>query len=360
MLSSGDDEPTYALGMRSSVSFTSPIKNSSSKGSSSNKRNPDGTQTFEVPPFQPQAYAKHLGVEPNSLANPGPMYIASDRAPEVVAERRRRRHMHGLLLKERSKPFNRKILPGSLSEYGQHRVILNKLIGQTHQPGDVHDIGPPRAKLMMCPDDNDHVNYVKSDRRFGRRTGLGEEDVGPCDVDFSQTRARTVGYSPGHLRTIRARGGVVAGGFPRSSVEAQTLSRNASLSSGGGSIANAAAPTPSLRTPSRGAAGAEVRGTFRVLSTASGVSSSGGGGGVEDPQAPASASHSVCSSTARRIEYCNAMHEGVARSFERVAARREAEAERHTSESLGLEVESDIDRFEQNLLDIKAKGWKGV
>mmetsp|Transcript_2324 Transcript_2324/g.4972 ORF Transcript_2324/g.4972 Transcript_2324/m.4972 type:complete len:463 (+) Transcript_2324:80-1468(+) len=320
VMSSGEDEPTYALGMTSSVNFASPIKSSS-------KNTGGALKGFEfVPPFEPQAYAKHLGTEPKSLINPGPMYIASDRAPEVMAERRRRRHMHGLLVKERHKPFNRRVLPGSLSEYGQHRVTLNKLIGQTHPPGDLADIGPPRVKLLACPDDNDHITYVKADHRYGQRSA--PEDVGPCDVDFSQTRARTTGYSPGHLRTIRARGGVSAGGFTRSSVEAQTLSRSPPSSS------NKQSTTHSRSTTTHDNAS-------RAHSQPSGEAS-------------------VRSSTARRIDYCNAMHESVARKQERSMSRRAAQAEHHTSESLSRDMEADIDGFERNLDDIKAKGWKGV
>jgi hypothetical protein len=200
------EQPKYALGMASSVVFKMP-KEVDHNGE---------------PSFVAAAYSRHLGGgEPPKPSNPSPVAMVSDRSPDAVMERRRRRHMHGLLTSGRGKAFNRQILPDSLSEcvtpvyeihhslldrhpmccfstfmspvilinlrfctrdaliarrcavfveilcrYGQERVILNKLIGGTHPSGDLQDIGPPRVKLWLNPRDNDHISYVKADPRY--------------------------------------------------------------------------------------------------------------------------------------------------------------------------------------------------
>jgi len=64
-----------------------------------------------------------------------------------------------------------------VTRYGQERVILNKLIGDTHISGDLQDIGPPRVKLWLNPKDNDHITYVKTDPRYTLKPGLSESDV---------------------------------------------------------------------------------------------------------------------------------------------------------------------------------------
>jgi len=95
------DQPKYALGMASSVVFKMPSELDS-----------NGEPTFVA-----AAYSRHLGGgEPPKPSNPGPVAMVSDRSPDAVMERRRRRHMHSLLTSGRGKAFNRQILPDSLSE----------------------------------------------------------------------------------------------------------------------------------------------------------------------------------------------------------------------------------------------------
>ena len=118
------EEPTYALGMRSSVAFGA-------------GDGPSGA------PFVEQAYRRHLGVEASTKGrnNSGPVAMVTDRAPDTGLERRRRRALHGLLLgagsEAPSKAFNRKKLAGSLAEYGEERITLNRLIGDTHKVATV-------------------------------------------------------------------------------------------------------------------------------------------------------------------------------------------------------------------------------
>jgi len=183
----GVDEPKYSVGMKSSVVF-SPLKF---------KKDAPKQDALE---FEAQSYNRRLGEEPLVRGSAGPVILVTDRAPDAVVERRRRRHMHELLMNERTKPFNRKKLAGSLSEYAQERCTINKLIGAVHQPGDLADIAPPHVKLAMNPADNGRITYAKSDPHFGR---LGEDyNVSPYDTNLSLVRPRTTGYSPGHIRTI--------------------------------------------------------------------------------------------------------------------------------------------------------------
>lgn len=195
-------EPSYAIGHQSSVSF---------KMSSDTLNNGERAQPDISSIFIPQAYRKHLGIEPQNPPTTGPAIMVSDRAPDSVVERRRRRELHKHIVSSGKKiPFNRKALQGSLSDYAEERMVLSKLTGDCHQPGDPKDIGPPRVKLWLNPRDNDHVTYVKSDPRYGRgRLNRTFEDIDTSssplspNINYDQVRPRTVGYSPGNLRSIR-------------------------------------------------------------------------------------------------------------------------------------------------------------
>jgi hypothetical protein len=96
------EHPKYALGMESSVVFSAPL----------------AVDANGEPAFVAAAYPRHLGGgEPPKPSNPGPVAMVSDRSPDALMERRRRRHLHGLLTRGPSgKAFNRRILSGSLSE----------------------------------------------------------------------------------------------------------------------------------------------------------------------------------------------------------------------------------------------------
>lgn len=205
----------YALGQQSSVVFSNP---------------PDGS------PFTKQSYSKHLSGEPQNLANPGVVALLSDRAPESVVERRRRRNLHRLLMGEdtlreqlnkasaqttkkdvcssaavqfaraspapRRIPFNRKMKADSCAEFAQERLVMNNLVGETHQPGDPQELFPPYAKCMHRPEDNRRVTF-SSPLEAPPSKGREREPMGGNDCDFSLVRPRTTGFSPGHVRTIR-------------------------------------------------------------------------------------------------------------------------------------------------------------
>jgi hypothetical protein len=84
----------YALGMKSSDGFV---------------HSPSSAMSASTAVFIPQAYSRHLGTELKSLAYPGPVAMVSDRAPDAVVERRRRRFTHRLLMSDRAKAFNRTV-----------------------------------------------------------------------------------------------------------------------------------------------------------------------------------------------------------------------------------------------------------
>jgi hypothetical protein len=194
----GPNQAKYALGMQSSVVFSA-----------------------VEPGAVAQAYPKHLGEEPKLLAVSGAVAMVTDRAPESVLERRRRRHLHRNLLSGRDQPFSRRMLVDSLSEYAQERCTMTKIIGETHQPGDLADVGPPRVKLHLHPDANPHIAFVKADTRYGRRPG-DSCVVDPYDYSLDPVRPRTVGYSPGHVRTVSGSGP----GSPLSSTARRTIYTN--------------------------------------------------------------------------------------------------------------------------------------
>jgi len=305
----GTTEPSYAIGHQSSVSF----------------HNKDTSPSESTKEFIPQAYKKHLGIEPLNPPTSGPAIMVSDRAPDSVVERRRRRdlHKHIISLPNQKIPFNRKALQGSLSDYAEERMILSKLTGECHPDGDPRDIGPPRVKLWLDPNDNEHITYVKSDPRFGIHNNhynnkmnkmtkssksnksshtdddffLTTDDANdsfPDKINYDQVRPRTVGYSPGHIRSVR-------------------------------------------------------NGSFSP----------------------------IMSSTARRIQYCNDLHHaqandhvhgGVSSDQNQSKGKLSGGFKKSGSSSkqnqsnnlLSNEVEVGIGIFEERLNEMKAKGWKGV
>ena len=168
---------------------------------------------------------QHLASEPQNLSNPGNVALLSDRDPLSLVERHRRRNLHRLMLngppqqegeeqeeqkrgsvvetasaaversgrtaaaaaklstseeeeknltttttttthpkreERRRIPFNRKLLEDSLAEYGQERLVMNNLVGATHQPGRRGgELFPPYVKYFLAKPEDDS----KSKRR---------------------------------------------------------------------------------------------------------------------------------------------------------------------------------------------------
>jgi len=323
----GDHQPTYALGLASSVAFQRPLPEHLHENSTGGSLGAADLEHRHVP----QAYAKHLGTEPQVRHHPGAQAMVSDRAPEAVMERRRRRHLHKLLVdsaQHGGKPFNRKLLAGSLAEYGHERVTLAKLVGFVHQPGDLKDVGPPKVKGRMVPDHNPHVTYAKSKPKYGVPPEWRRDDLGPYDVDYSQTRARTAGYSPGHIRTINRQGMRPLPGSPSANT----------ATPGAYSPANSA-----MRRPGTGGTGPGSPPRDAARDPVTGHWSPG-----------------AVSSTERRTVYANAVNEALRDQLELRNSRTAERAERRRADTQSAEVEGHINAFEGNLEDLKAKGWKGV
>lgn len=151
--------------------------------------------------------------------------------------------------------------------------------------------------------------------RYGRRADTGD-GVDSYDVDISVLRPRTVGYSPGHVRTIAQR-----------------------------AATGPASPGPQQR------AGSSAHGS--PLDRGSLSASAPRGTSREFP-------HPGLSSTARRLAYCNALHAAVAAQMERQQQRVGELAEAKEHAALSSEVAEGIGCFEFQLAELKAKGWKGV
>ena len=315
----------YALGMQSSVSFS--FVDADGEPSSSSSSSAGGAAVALVP----QAYAKHLGVEPQVAFNSGPVALVSDRAPEAVVERRRRRNLHKLLVGSsavETQPFNRRCPEGSLSQYAEARVLMAKLTGACHVDGDLDDVGQPRVKLWLDPRDNAAVHPAKSDPRFGSRSEV--LDVGAYDCDFSLTRPRTTGYSPGHVRSL------VFG--PLGSPARGTTAAQHCAASARTSALSSSRPASLEQPQAQAPPWSPVQGL--------GTSSLGAMSGA--------------SSTARRVAYCNDLHEALAAKQGLAATARRERVEKGAYEVLSAEVKNGIDAFEASMADRKAKGWKGV
>jgi hypothetical protein len=175
------------------------------------------------------------------------------------------------------------------------------------------------------------LDFIGSSR-YGRRAGTGD-DVDSYDVDISVLRPRTVGYSPGHVRTVaqRAAAGPASPGPPP---------RAGTSSAPGSSLTSASLLSGSASADDRGSsrsASAAPRGTSRAF-----------------PHPPS------LSSTARRLEYCNVLHAAMAAQLERQQQRRGEVAVAKAHAALSGEVAEGIGCFECQLAELKAKGWKGV
>ena len=146
----------------------------------------------------------------------------------------------------------------------------------------------------------------------------------PYDCDFTLVRPRTTGYSPGHVRSLAKAQGVTLRGAAATASALDDGRRSTGL------------PRAGTAGPGAGTTRGSALGSAALLTSP------------------------VQSSTARRIAYCNDLHEETARRLDRRAASDTMADERCRYDRLSIEVETGIDGFERNLASLKAKGWKGV
>jgi hypothetical protein len=234
---------------------------------------------------------------------------------------------------------------GSLSEYAHERATLRDLLGAVHPPGDLADLGPPRAKVWACPDDNPRVAHGRPDPRFGVAHGEGgDRSGGPMhDLRFGLVRPRTTGWGAGHIR------GLSTG----------PLSNETSPAAAAASADTAGEPlVPAGWAGLAESAALSAHSCQRRAGSNAGPASTGEGRG--ERAATPDVKAAPMSSTGRRLQYTNEVHGAVQARHDRDSARLRDVVEGRLARVLAAEVSGGIDDFEQNLLERKASGWRGV
>lgn len=138
--------------------------------------------------------------------------------------------------------------------------------------------------------------------------------MGSYDTDISVLRPRTVGYSPGHVRTIAKR---------------NIPGRHTAFSSRDHGLSQTSAS--------------------RLSDSASDIH-----GMPQESRQP------TPSSTSLRLEYTHALRNEATARTQRQQQRREELIEAKKHAALSSEVAEGIGSFEFQLAELKAKGWKGV
>ena len=162
---------------------------------------------FEGDPVRPSS--KNLADIANHLPSPPPVYVP-DRSPDAMKERRERKQAHRLMLHDNPKAFNRRKVRGSLSTFLEEGMAMKHLVGEVHQPRDHLNVCHPKAGYTysrMTKDVSAHrrrrepAPYMSDILLFLPAQADGPEFY---DCEYSSVRPRTVGYSPGHNRSLAA------------------------------------------------------------------------------------------------------------------------------------------------------------
>lgn len=143
------------------------------------------------------AHKKHRGDMPQTYQGLGAMAAISDRDPLMVEETRARMTAHEQALGEDSNYFHRRAGKNSCGRFLEDGRAMRALCMGLHPDRDPQDTQPPVSGYT----------WPRSDS--GPETG-GAEYRPPWmesapegyDVDITILRPRTVGYSPGHVRSL--------------------------------------------------------------------------------------------------------------------------------------------------------------